>query len=322
MPQATDTHAETVFVTGATGRLGKVMVKTLVESGSIVRALMLDKEDTRQLAPGAIPFVGSLANTRVIEEACDGADVVIHLAAITYAAKETAERVMEANVEGTRHLLDACKKEKVKHLIFTSSVDVYGRRRSGSLNEESTLLPVEKYGHSKMLAEQLIMRSGVPYTILRMPTVYGPGFEYYFFKLFRAVKEGKMVIIGNGRNKLAMINIYDVIKALMLVKDNPEMSIWKVYNITDGAIYTQEGLIDLAADLMKVKRPQRHVQELLVRMLAKSRNLDGDELKFLTSDRVIDISKIKKELGFAPEIDINTGGRELIQEFLNRVKKK
>jgi nucleoside-diphosphate-sugar epimerase len=74
--------------------------------------------------------------------------------------------------------------------------------------------------------------------------------------------------------------------------------------------------------MMKVKRPQRHVSELLARMLAKTRNLDSDELKFLTSDRVIDISRIRKELGFNPEVDINTGGRELVDEFLNRVKIK
>jgi nucleoside-diphosphate-sugar epimerase len=322
MRMASANNPKVIFVTGATGRLGGVMLKALVSSGSEVRALMMTKGETAQLVPGAIPFVGNLSDTRVIEEACDGAEVVFHFASIVYAAKETAEHVMKTNVEGTRHLLEACKKKKVRHLIFTSTVDVYGRKRNGSLNEESQLLPTDKYGHSKMLAEQLIMRSGVPYTIVRMANIYGPGFEHYFFKVFRAVREGKMVIIGNGRNRLAMVNVRDVIKALMLVKNNPQISIGKVYNIGDGAVYTQEGLIDLAADMMKVKRPQRHVSELLARMLAKTRNLDSDELKFLTSDRVIDISRIRKELGFNPEVDINTGGRELVDEFLNRVKIK
>lgn len=322
MAQAKNSESETVFVTGASGRLGKAMMKTLVDSGSIVRALIMRKDEITQIAPGVVPFVGHLGNAQVLEEACDGADVVFHFAGLVHAAKSTAAQVMEANVEGTRTLAEACKKKNVGHLIFTSTVDVYGRKRNGSLNEDSQVLPTDKYGHSKMLAEQVVIKSGVPYTIVRLANVYGPGFEHSFFKVFRAVKEGKMIIIGDGRNRLAMVNVHDVIKAMVLIKANPQISVGKVYNLGDGNVYTQEGLIDLAADLMNAKRPERHVQEFLVRLLAKTRNLDSDELRFLTSDRAIDISRIRKDLGFTPDMDINEGGKELVDEFLNRAKMK
>ncbi len=315
-------HADTVFVTGATGRLGRAVVKALVASGSTVRALMIDKDEIRQLPSGTVPFVGTLNDAKVLDEGCNGADVVFHFAAIVHAARETAESVMEANVEGTKNLLEACKKNSIKHLIFTSSIDVYGRRRKGSLDEETKPMPTDKYGFSKMAAEQEIVKSGVPYTILRVTSIYGPGFEHSFFKVFRAVKEGKMVIIGKGDNHMALINIHDVVKALMLVKANSRISAGKVYNLGDGAVYTQEGLVGMAADLMKVQRPKRHVSEFLVKVLAKSRNLDSDELRFLTSDRVIDISRIRKELGFTPDIDIKTGGQEMVNEFLNKARAK
>ncbi|MDE1873739.1 MAG: NAD(P)-dependent oxidoreductase [Candidatus Micrarchaeota archaeon] len=320
--QQQNMHADTVFVTGATGRLGRAVVPALVGSGSAVRALMVEKEDVKLLPPGTVPFVGSLGDTEVLDEACRGADVVLHFAGLTHVANSTAEAVMESNVEGTKNLLKACEKGKVKHMIFTSTVDVYGRKRSGALNEDAKLLPTDKYGHSKMLAEQEISGSGVPYTIVRPANIYGPGFERSFFKIFRAVKEGKMVIIGSGENHVALVHVDDVVKALMLIKENPQASIGKTYNLTDGMIYTQEGLIDLVAELMKVPKPKRHMQEILVRALAKARNLDSDELRFMTSDRVIDTSRIRNELGFIPDVDIKTGGMAMINEFLNKAKEK
>jgi nucleoside-diphosphate-sugar epimerase len=313
-----DTQQSTVFITGSTGRLGRTMVRTLVDSGFKVKVLVLEKSAVRLLAPGTIPFVGSLGDESVVCEACEGTDVIFHFAAVTQAARSTAEQVMEANVEGTKHLLKCAKKAGVRHLIFTSSIDVYGRKRKQPLNEEAKPLPTDKYGYSKMIAEQEIMESGVPYTILRLSTIYGPGFEHSFFKVFRAIKERKMVIIGKGDNHLSLVHVNDVVKALMLVMENPRMSIGKVYNVSDGVAHTQEGLIGTAADLIGVERPKRHISELVVRMLAKSRNLDSDELRFLTSDRVIDISRIKRELGYSPDIDIRTGGRELVNEFLNK----
>jgi nucleoside-diphosphate-sugar epimerase len=322
MPQQQDAHADTVLVTGATGRLGRAVVKELVASGSMVRALMMKNEDVKLLAPGTVPFIGHLNETQVLHEACKGADVVFHFAGIVNSSASTAEEMMGVNVEGTKHVLEACIKNKVKHFIFSSSVDVYGRTRKGTLNEESQLMPTDKYGHSKMLAEQEIMKSGVPYTILRMANIYGPGFEYSFFKVFRAVKEGKMVIIGSGRNHMTLVHISDVVRAFMLVKQNPEVSIGKVYNLSDGNIYTQEGLVNFAAELLNAQKPKSHVQEFLVRMLARSRNLDSDELRFLTSDRIIDISRIKKDLGFVPQTDLRTGGKEAVSDFLNKSRMK
>ncbi len=320
--QQEDTHADTVFVTGATGRLGHAMVHALVGSGSNVRALMTAKDRVKSMRPGTIPFIGKLEDKDVLEEACEGADTVFHFAGVVHVARTPAEVVMASNVEGTKNIVEACRKKHVKHLIFTSSISVYGRKRNGSLTEDSALMPSDKYSFSKMLAEQEITKSDVPYTILRMSNIYGPGFERSFFKVFRAVNEGKMVIVGNGQNHVSLIHINDVVKALMLVKDNPQACTNRIYNLGDGSVYTQEGLVDMAAEFLNVRKPTRHVKELLVRMLAKARGLDSDELRFLTSDRVIDISRIRKDLGFTPDIDIRTGGKQMVDDFLNRARVK
>lgn len=310
----------TVFVTGATGRLGRYLIKALTENGDTVRALSINKEEVRKLFPGAIPFVGNLTDIHVLDDACNGADVVIHLAAVVGEAGARTEDLIRSNVEGTKNILEACKKNNIKHLIFTSAVEVYGRKRNVPLDEKSTLLPSDRYGYSKMLAEQEVINSHVPYTILRIAKIYGIGFGHAFFKIFRALKEGRMAIVGNGNNHLALIHINDVINAMMLVINNPDVCKNEIYNLTDGENYTQEHLMEIGAELLGVSKPRVHMREFVLRMLARQRNLDSDELRFLTSDRIIKIDKIKKELKFRPSIDLHTGGKELINAFLSGAK--
>ena len=209
----------------------------------------------------------------------------------------------------------------MRHLIFTSTIDVYGWKRKGPIDEAATLAPKDKYGYSKMLAEQCVVKGDVPYTILRIATIYGPNFKSSFFKIFRAIKLGNIAIVGSGSNHLSLIHVKDVIKALIAVENDAE-SIDKTYNLSDGVAYTQEQLITLAARMLGEKAPTKHVGELLVRMLAKQRNLESDELRFLTSDREIDISKIARELKFKPGVNIDTGGKELVDMFLEKERLK
>jgi len=76
--------------------------------------------------------------------------------------------------------------------------------------------------------------------------------------------------------------------------------------------------MDTAADLLHAERPKRHVNKMLVAVIAKAYHLDSDELRFLTSNRVLDITKIRSQLGFEPSVDINKGGGELVKMFLER----
>jgi len=227
-------------------------------------------------------------------------------------------------VEGTQILLKACQRNKVRHLIFSSSLDVYGKQRKGEITEESEPMPSDRYGYTKMLAEQEIMKSGVPYTIFRIATIYGPktSFESSFYKMFRAIKEGKIIVIGSGKNNLTLVHIKDVVKAMSLAMEHPEVSKNQVYNLTDGNSYTQEALLALGAELLGAEKPKRHVSELIVKLLARQRNLDSDELRFLTSNRKVSTRKLENELGFRADFDARKGGRELVQMFLNKASAK
>jgi dTDP-glucose 4,6-dehydratase len=291
----------------------------LIKRGDTIRALVKRREMIIELPSGVIPYIGDINDTKVLNDAIAGADNVFHLAAIVSAYDNPTEEVIRVNVDGTRNVLDACEKHGIKHFIFTSSHEVYGSKRKEVLDENSRLMPNDKYGYSKMLAERVIERykQTVPFTIFRMATLYGPSFEGSFFKIFRILKEQKAYIIGSGKNHLALLHVYDALQAFVLAKGSPS-SMGKIYNLSDGEAYTQEHLLGLAADMLGVPRPTRHMNELIVKLIAKERGFDSNEFRFLTSNRILDISKVKSEIGFNPSVSMQRGGMELIEEFKRR----
>lgn len=307
------------FVTGANGRVGIQLIRMLLKRGDKVRALVKKKEFILQLPPGVIPFLGDITDMKVLNDACKGADNVYHLAAIVSEYRAGTEEIMRVNVEGTDNIMRACEANKVKHVIFLSSLDVYGHVRKERLTEESKLEPKDRYGLSKVLAEKAVLKytDRVPFTIFRVGQIYGPGFEYHFFKILKAIHDQKAYIIGDGRNKMNLIHTDDLLKALILATEN-EKSRYQIYNLTDGRTYNQEHLFNLAADYMHVPRPKRHISRIIVRLVAKQHGIDSDELRFLLSNRDIDTSKIQRELGFRADVSIEEGARAFVKEFLDQ----
>ncbi len=308
------------FVTGSDGRLGQALVRSLISSGYSVRALVKNKELVLGLPSGVIPYIGDITNRKVLDNGCDGADCVFHLAAIVNSNKITTNEMLNVNVTGTANILEASEKGGVGRLVFTSSVDVYGVRRKGVLTEQAKLEPNDRYGYSKMLAEEEIneFSGSMKYSILRLSTIYGPGFEKSFFKIFRGIESKKVYIIGNGENHLSLEHVVDVVQALRLAYEKTGSSKSGVYNINDGKAHTQKELFNLAADMLGVERPSKHVSRLIVKIVAQSKGIDSDELRFLTSDRQIDISKARKELGYSPTVSIEKGGMRMVEEFKKR----
>ena len=297
--------------------MGRALCRALIEKGYSVRALVKEKEDIGMLPAGVVPFIGLLSDVSVLEEATAGVDFVIHAAGAVGVTGKKLSDLLDTNTVGTANVVNACKNNACTRILFPSTIDVYGRYRKEVLTELSEPKPSDNYGFTKLGAENKIIESGMAYTIFRISTIYGPEFETSFFKIFKAIIEGKLAIIGDGKNHLSLVHINDVVHAFLLAMENPAAKN-QIYNLSDGVAYTQEGLMDTAADLLHAERPKRHVNKMLVAVIAKAYHLDSDELRFLTSNRVLDITKIRSQLGFEPSVDINKGGGELVKMFLER----
>src|SRR5208282_1993332 len=115
------------FVTGATGFLGSHVARVLAEQGSQLRLLVRPTSDLRNLdGLDADRVVGDLRDSASIEKALSGCDVVFHVAADYRLWVRDPDEMYRSNVEGTRSLLEAARKQGVRRVVYTSSVATMG----------------------------------------------------------------------------------------------------------------------------------------------------------------------------------------------------
>lgn len=166
-----------ILITGGAGSMGREVAIALAKQGRPVRVLDLPQCDFSALegVAGLEIIRGSIVADEVLRRAVEGVGAVIHLAAILPPASERQREVtMQVNVEGTRRLIAALQEAAPQaHLIFSSSVCVYGDTSAAitPLPVTHPPRPIDLYGESKMLAEELVRSSGLPYTILRISGV-------------------------------------------------------------------------------------------------------------------------------------------------------
>lgn len=177
------------FVTGATGFLGSHVARVLVEQGAELRLLVRPTSDLRNLEGlKADRVVGDLRDAASIEKALSGCDVVFHVAADYRLWVRDPGEMYRSNVEGTRSLLEAARKQGVRRVVYTSSVATMGFS-SGSnhssskdgrvADEESPVSLADMIGHykrSKFMAEQVAVaaaKTGVDVVIVNPTTPIG-----------------------------------------------------------------------------------------------------------------------------------------------------
>ncbi len=325
------------LVTGATSKLGSLIVKKLIEKGHEVRVIIREEpttsEEWKKLPPGAKPYIADITLKRSGDEknlqaACSGVNNIFHIASAVYNYKHTYDDFIEINVIGTENLINAAlsaNKGKPVHFISAGSVTVYGYRRPGEiLTEESETHPESNYSKSKLMQEEVIKAYGnsnpeLKYTILRYSTLYGPGYENSFFKVFKLLKEGALKYPGGAENHLPLVHVDDAVEAAVEASDSPK-SLDSTYNVSDGDPHTLKELFDSASRLLGVPPPTKKVSLSLARIRGKISNLEYDEYEFLTSDRIISIDKISSELGFKPKVNLERGGAEMVGAFLHSAK--
>ncbi|MEM3827187.1 MAG: NAD(P)-dependent oxidoreductase [Candidatus Micrarchaeaceae archaeon] len=321
------------LVTGATSRLGSLVAKKLIGLGHDVRVIVRrdpsSSEEWKHLSPGVKPYIADLtlkkaSDEEVLKRACAGVNNIFHTASAVFNYKHTYDEFIETNVVGTENLINAAlaaNSGKAMRFICAGSVSVYGYRRPNEvLDEESETHPESNYSKSKLMQEEVIKAYSeanreLRYTILRYSTLYGPGYEESFFKIFKLLEEGKLRYIGDGNNHLALLHVNDAAEAMVAVSESSK-SINEIYNVSDGATHTVRSLYEFAAKLLNVPPPKRRVSGTMARIGSRFAGLKYDEFEFVTSDRIINISKLIKDIGFRPRISIEEGGGELIGEFL------
>ena len=316
-------HIKKVLIVGGAGFLGSILSRKLIEKGYSVRVLDLLLFGEGPLAElkenqNFELIKGDIRDITTLTKALQGADAVIHLAAIVGdpATKNQPEDAIETNYLATFTLAQACKYHQINRFIFASTCSVYGVG-GDKIDETSELNPVSLYARSKIESEKCILglvdKNFSP-TILRMATLYGVSPRMRFDLVVNifgmlATKEKKISVFG-GDQWRPLLNVSDAADAYIKCLEAP-ISVVKgeVFNVGSNS---QNYQIKQIANMVKEQFPETEV------IYTDKEVVDG---KMDKRDYKVSFDKINSKLGFEVEFDIKRSLQN-IADMLNSGKIK
>lgn len=204
----------TIALTGATGFVGQAVLDAAARQGAAVRALARRKQATRE---GVSWIEGSLDDAESLALLCEGAEAIIHVAGLTNTPDP--QQFRSANVDGTARLIEAADAARTTRFVFVSSLSA----REPALSA---------YGASKAEAEGLVEASGLDWTIVRPPGVYGPR-DIDYLEMFRTAKFGFIPLPPRGASSI--IHVDDLARLLLDLVDAPPALVRKrLFEPDDG----------------------------------------------------------------------------------------
>ena len=199
-------------VTGATGFVGQALLDRALEDGLEVRALARRAQEPRD---GLEWISGDLGNKAALRELMRSAEAVIHVAGVV----NDAALFERGNVTGTLNVIEAAKAEGISRFIHVSSLSAREPRLSA-------------YGASKARAEKLVLASGLDWTIIRPPGIYGPRDQDYF-EMFRLARWGLMPVPPK-EGRASIIHVDDLARLLLAVVPGGEGVSFECFEPDDG----------------------------------------------------------------------------------------
>jgi nucleoside-diphosphate-sugar epimerase len=232
-----------VFLTGATGFIGGHLARRLLAEGfdgKPVRLVVLCRDPARKSddLAGATPLFGDLDEMPNLRAALRDVDYVFHLAAEV--KLKGGRDVWRNNYHGTVKLLEACKEAiGLKRFVHASTVGAVDRGPSDPcvqpLTEEMPAHPLSEYGRTKLMAEEAVQASGLPYSILRVPWAYGSGMtpDTHVWFLTEGVAKRKLFSRFHFPGRVSVITAADLVDAFLLVASHKD-AINESYFASDG----------------------------------------------------------------------------------------
>jgi nucleoside-diphosphate-sugar epimerase len=252
-----------ILVTGATGFIGRNLVAKLVEEKQDITALVRKTSEVSGI-PKEIRLVeGDLLDLASLQEAVEGAEMVIHLAAMFDFYPKDVDLLYRVNVEGTRNLLTACKKASVRRFIYCSTSETTGVVKDPPATEETEPNPVYDYGKSKIEAEKVVREEaatgGFDYIILRPVGVTGPGEFYVGFETIKAIANGEISMIpGDGQKHIMFMHVDDVVQGF-LSAIRTKNGVNETFLLCTDDVFTYEEVFQFVANYLGVEPPKRKV---------------------------------------------------------------
>lgn len=309
------------LVTGASGSVGKAVVKRLREQGHQVRVFV--RRIPAQPQEGVEYVFGNLGDPAAVDRAVKGAEIVIHAGA---AMKGGWPEHKGGTVVGTQNVIDACKKYKVKQLVHISSMSVIdwaGMSNNGPVSEAANLEPRPDergaYTRAKLEAERLVTQAaeqGLPCVILRPGQIFGGGIPLINGAVARNAG-GRWLVLGDGKLELPLVYIDDVVDAITSSIDR-KLTKGEIIQIIDPETLTQDDVLGMAGGQRPVVRVPRPVvfmlgklSELPLGAIGKPSPIAVYRLKSALARLHYESERAKAILGWVPRVGVREGIRRV-----------
>ncbi len=256
----------TLALTGATGFVGQAVLDEAMRRGMEVRALTRREQEPRD---GVEWIAGDLGTSDALTRLAEGCQFVLHIAGVVNAPDAAGFR--QGNVSGTQNVVEATRQAGCSRFVHVSSLAA----------REPTL---SDYGHSKRLAEEVVQVSGLDWTIVRPPAVYGPR-DTEMFDLFRAAQWRFMPMPPPGRTSI--IHVGDLARLLLDLVAPAETVRDRIFEPDDGTAggWTHKELARAVGQAVgKSVWAPNLPHKLLTGAARIDRSIRGDKAK-LTPDR-------------------------------------
>ncbi len=314
-----------LLVTGANGFLGGRLARLLVERGEEVRIIHRSDGRPEYLADLPVDVVRArLEDLPSLEKAMAGVDRIFHCAARSTDWSPWRE-FHSANVEGVANLLRAAASgNRFERFVHVSTTDVYGYPDS-PCDEDGPLVDTGlPYNRSKVMGERLVWdasRKGIPVTVLRPATIYGPRSKDFAIELENLLRQGLMMHVNGGKSGGGFIFVDDVAEAMIAAAASPD-TIGKAYNIAPETDSSWREYVESMASTLGLKRPWLNLPEgaayglgaaceAVFRTLGvKSRPpLTRHAVRLLSRSMSFPVGKARRDFGFAPKVGLQEGVR-------------
>ena len=293
-----------VFVTGATGFIGRHLIKNLIEGKLDLRCLVRRTSDIRHLAAGNIELIwGDLDNSNLLRETMKDCQTVLHIAGLTETL--STNLLEKINIDGTKNMVEAAVINNVKNFIFFSSMDILFKPRN-------------EYAESKYEAERIVTNSRLEsYCIIRPSIVYGEGDHRNIAKLIQLVKALPIIpVFGKGNFYWQPLYIGDLAEIITeIVQHTNEAK--KTLNIAGPSAVSFIEMLEIICEELGTKRAKFHLPISIIKVM---HNLFGDNKagdffkKILTSSRDKTIESLPANIKFLKgKTEFRQGIKKILQ---------
>ncbi len=300
-----------ILITGGAGFVGSNLAAKLSLEN---RVIVFDNfsEGKMEYIPEKCEVIeGDILNAKQIENAAKGAEICYHFAADPRVKESFLNPVENFNQDaaGTLNVLEACRKNNVKTIVFASSSVVYGNAKIPT-PETASIFPISNYAAAKAASENYIMSYsslyGMRAIIIRYANIIGPHSTHgVIFDFFNKLKKnpGELEILGDGKQKKSYLHVSDCVDATIFLEENLEDSLG-IFNVGSEEQITTKEIADIVVENLGLKNVKYE-------FTGGSQGWPGDVPLMLLS-----IEKIRS-LGWKPKISI----REAVVDTLKFLSK-